>query len=416
MHGIRTERSKITTQVHFYNLKYCFEQICPSSMYDALIVFRSEIQSKYFPDFHHILEENTIYTPDYGWCGTNGGFTNSLIYYGTYNTIRKMSECFDNLKKYADIDNIRFAMEDCYAYHALQCNINIKKINYEFKLNHNRVNIRDFFEKHSYITSTTLKKYSDFYLDPFAYNNDIEFIQTLHNFDFSGRIVYINGDFIDHVIWKLMQCDDMILIIHGTDRTIDDLTIMSILPCARKIYAVNCTVSHPSVFKIPLGFPDVNVRKLPHHNKRPFDLQDYEIHTEKTGLCYMNFNLYNTDEVKFQIVKHTRTYCRQVFEKCSWIDKDEEKIEYKQFMEKLSKYKFALCPVGFGIDTHRFYECVAVGTRPIILSSPLNEMYSVFNPLIVNNWSEVTKEFLESQPEYIPNYEALKLKYWITDE
>ena len=204
----------------------------------------------------------------------------------------------------------------------------------------------------------------------------------------------------------------MTLIIHGSDRTVDHLIIQSLLLCSKCIYAENCTIKSSNVRQIPLGFCDVNTRALPYHNKRPFNSDIFKS-KPKTKLCYMNINIYNTDEPKFSIVKQNRLNCVEKFKDCTWVDKETEKLSFESFIDTLSIYKFAICPVGFGIDTHRFYECVAVGTRPIVISSPLDEMYSVFNPLIVNDWSEVTESLLHRQPEYIPNYEALQLEYWL---
>jgi hypothetical protein len=367
-HGIRTETSKMSTQIHMYNLKHCFNLL--ENRYDCVIVTRSEIQSDYLPDFHHELNVDSIYVPDYGFCGTNGGFTCSLIYYGTQSTIQKMATCFDNLKIYGDVDKIRFAMEDCYAYHAMKNDIHVNKIQYDFKINPNRINIRDLFDSNLYITSTTLKKYSDFYLDPFAYNNDRDFVGVVNTCDFNDKIVYVHGDFIELLLLKLQQCKNMTIIIHGTYRIIDDIIINSLLPHASKIYAINCPVIHPKVFNIPLGFQDANTRD----NKKRFNIMDFQVDTTKTKLLLQWDENYNYSD--------------------------------------LAKYKFSMCP---GLDTYIFYESSLLGTRPIVLSSPLDNMYRKFNPLIVNDWSDVTQELLDSQSEYEIPFEAFKLKYWISE-
>jgi hypothetical protein len=163
----------------------------------------------------------------------------------------------------------------------------------------------------------------------------------------------------------------MTIIIHGTYRTIDDIIINSLLPHTSKIYAINCPVIHPKVFNIPLGFQDANTRD----NKKRFNIMDFQVDKTKTRLCCI------TDEVK-----------------CDYSD--------------LAKYKFSICK---GLDTHIFYESSLLGTRPIVLSSPLDKMYRNFNALIVNDWSDVTQELLDSQPEYEIPFEAFKLKYWISE-
>jgi len=52
--------------------------------------------------------------------------------------------------------------------------------------------------------------------------------------------------------------------------------------------------------------------------------------------------------------------------------------------------------MGFGIDTHRFYESVWLGCTPIVISSGLDDLYKKFGALIVDSWDEVTEEVLAS--------------------
>lgn len=262
------------------------------------------------------------------------------------------------------------------------------------------------------ITSQSLRKISDVVIDPFFYNSDYEFNCAIHT-NLCDKLVFVNGDIIENVIGFLKQFKNMKMIIHGTDRTVDFLLIKALLKNCDVIYAVNCSYINDNVKQIPLGFQDVNTRHLVHHNKRPFNEKDYNVDKTKSKLCYMNFNVYNTDELKFQLVKTTRRECYETFKDKKWVEGDESKLEYEEFIKKLATYKFAICPPGFGIDTHRFYECAIINTRPIILSSPLDGMYACFNPLIVNDWSEVTEELLNSQPEYNINTKFFQLEYWI---
>jgi hypothetical protein len=64
----------------------------------------------------------------------------------------------------------------------------------------------------------------------------------------------------------------------------------------------------------------------------------------------------------------------------------------KEFWRQLTFVKFALAPPGFGIDTHRFWEILHMGAVPIVLSSPLDRLYSQFPVVIVKDWREVFEE------------------------
>ena len=82
-----------------------------------------------------------------------------------------------------------------------------------------------------------------------------------------------------------------------------------------------------------------------------------------------------------------------------------------------SNYKFILSPPGEGVDCHRTWEAMYMGCIPIVISSSLNELYEDLPVLVVNNWDEITEEYLNEQYEIIKNKnknkDKLSLNYWI---
>ena len=60
-------------------------------------------------------------------------------------------------------------------------------------------------------------------------------------------------------------------------------------------------------------------------------------------------------------------------------------------------YKFCISPPGAGIDVHRTWESLMVGTIPICISSPLDYIYKDLPVVLVDDYSVVTKEFLEDK-------------------
>jgi hypothetical protein len=77
---------------------------------------------------------------------------------------------------------------------------------------------------------------------------------------------------------------------------------------------------------------------------------------------------------------------------------------------------FVLSPEGNGIDTHRLWEALVIGTIPIEKRNINNSFYSDLPICFVNKWSDITLDFLEK--EYIriksTNYDLNKLtfSYW----
>jgi len=81
------------------------------------------------------------------------------------------------------------------------------------------------------------------------------------------------------------------------------------------------------------------------------------------------------------------------------------------------EYAFVVSPPGEGIDCHRTWEALCLGCIPIMISSPLDDMFEGLPVLIVQRWSDVTKELLDdtiakySMKEFC--LEKLELKYWV---
>jgi hypothetical protein len=84
--------------------------------------------------------------------------------------------------------------------------------------------------------------------------------------------------------------------------------------------------------------------------------------------------------------------------------------------DEWQKYKFVLSPRGAGEDCHRTWEAIIVGCIPIVKSSLLNELYEDLPILVVNDWNEITEEFLERKYTEITaktyDMSKLSLEYW----
>ena len=59
------------------------------------------------------------------------------------------------------------------------------------------------------------------------------------------------------------------------------------------------------------------------------------------------------------------------------------------FWKHLSQYKFSVAPSGFGVDTHRLWEILQIGSVPITVSSTLNGLYSQFPIVVLNGWADL---------------------------
>jgi hypothetical protein len=130
------------------------------------------------------------------------------------------------------------------------------------------------------------------------------------------------------------------------------------------------------------------------------------------NLVYMNFSIgtYPTQRQKVW----------DMFKDKSWVTCEQpiNSMEgRKTFLSSARNHSYVLCPRGNGIDTHRLWETLYMGSIPIVLSDIAHSDWTDLPILFVNSWEEVTEEFLKSQLERFTttqwNYNKLHIGYWI---
>lgn len=61
----------------------------------------------------------------------------------------------------------------------------------------------------------------------------------------------------------------------------------------------------------------------------------------------------------------------------------------------MGAHAFVVAPPGHGLDTHRAWEVLALGSVPVVLSSSLDALYSEFPVVMIDSWDEVRTGALE---------------------
>ena len=79
-----------------------------------------------------------------------------------------------------------------------------------------------------------------------------------------------------------------------------------------------------------------------------------------------------------------------------------EKVPASVVYDKTLESRYALCPRGCGVDTHRFYECIYLGCVPIVVRTHtvFDRLYhpvTGFPCLVVERWADVTEELLDAR-------------------
>jgi len=168
-----------------------------------------------------------------------------------------------------------------------------------------------------------------------------------------------------------------------------------------KLYATNLNVKVERAISLPIGVLEGQAEIITQIQPTP-----------KTKLVYCNFNK-NT---------HCSRRCNIPYPNDFRPSKREDKNQLIQnityYFNQVVQHKFMICPRGNGIDTYRMWESLYCSTIPIVQRSPFIEYWENLIPIvIVDNFSQLTNDFLNQQYEIINNktcyLKYLSRKFWI---
>ena len=136
--------------------------------------------------------------------------------------------------------------------------------------------------------------------------------------------------------------------------------------------------------------------------------------SSKPNLLYLNFNN-TTGNPLYSSHRGIRNSIKQeLLKRFSW----NESQNFNAYMHTLSTHKFCISPPGRGIDTHRCWEALMMGTIPLVCSTPIDYLFENLPVIIIQDWTTVTEEFLNTQYEIILknidqyNFDILYTPYW----
>ena len=205
-------------------------------------------------------------------------------------------------------------------------------------------------------------------------------------------------------------------------------------PFLIKWYAQNCIGTHEKLVKIPIG--------LDYHSMRPSGKKKLWSQPEKNryGLGFLKHateqesELMSLNKTPFwnrQIKAYANFHLalntadgekRYVQDRRDALKISSELVFYQPWVyrnicwQNMSQYAFVISPQGNGIDCHRTWEALCIGSIPIVKTSGLNLLFDELPVWIVHDWSEVTKENMVKKIEEFKSktfkYEKLTLAYW----
>ncbi|QNJ01755.1 hypothetical protein [Synechococcus sp. PROS-U-1] len=239
-----------------------------------------------------------------------------------------------------------------------------------------------------------------------------------------GDSIFVVGERIEELAYYIAKRESnkksLIIIIGRSDRDINEKCIQLLLSTGKvaHIFAQNCVYRMHSVTNIPLGIENngfmgsTNPRNHPEIIKRIL-MQKQVNEYERVRRIIVAFSLHTNKKERVRAMKAAikNQYCIYNPPRKGVL---EDQI---QFYENLCRYTHCLCPVGNGIDTHRFWLAYLFGALPVINNETLYKGLPGISYYCVNEWEDINKpEFIRKVEHYRWEHDnrilCLRLDYW----
>ena len=179
---------------------------------------------------------------------------------------------------------------------------------------------------------------------------------------FNEKICYLKNPFI--------------LITHNSDYNIIDNDLHHNIANNNKIikwYTQNLLFNHPKVNMLPIGLANSQWN----HGNLSYISSSYE----KINNIYFYFTIETNKEKRLDCYLKLKNYIQ--------VSEQKQPIDYFNY---LATFKFAICPEGNGIDSHRLWECFYLKVIPIVLDNlfirKVKDKYNL--PMIIlNDWNDL---------------------------
>ena len=192
-------------------------------------------------------------------------------------------------------------------------------------------------------------------------------------------------------------------------------------------YTINPSILHKKIIPIPLGnkwrwckydfFSENKENTFNILNKYCKNAEENFLNKKsKTELLYFgSMNLTTTNTALYKPHINSRNIIFNVL-KDKFKYNNNNRLSFEKYLIEMSKCKFVICPPGRGIDTHRCWESLMVGSIPIMYHTPIDPLFDKLPVLLIDDYSILTEEYLNEQYEIIIkkeyDFSILYTDYW----
>ena len=204
------------------------------------------------------------------------------------------------------------------------------------------------------------------------------------------KLVFCYGGGLRELMNKLQYFKNpFVLVSHNSDENISDVYLpMLENPRVVRWFAQNPCIKHRKLHFLPIGIAN----EMWAHGNPATLKQVVSLETPQTKEDRIYF-YFNVDTNRSQ-----RELCRQIVSSkgLAWGSQQ----SHGDYLQNLSKCKFAISPPGNGIDCHRIWECYYLRVIPIVLRSAFTEQLAQCMPcILLSSWDKFDEAAILSQYE-----------------
>lgn len=164
--------------------------------------------------------------------------------------------------------------------------------------------------------------------------------------------------------------EDKTIISHNSDYSIDN-SFIEYINKVKKQYSQNCLFTNEKLEPLPIGIEN---RMWFDHNILHNIRKRTDIKKTKNIYFLFSINTHPSRNICYNILK----------DKLEW----KKKLTKEEYFIELKRHKYAICPRGNGLDTHRLWECFYLDVIPIMLKEDSVNIDNL--PIIfLDKWSDL---------------------------
>ena len=243
----------------------------------------------------------------------------------------------------------------------------------------------------------------------YVYDNHVNNIVNSTKY---GDVLYVYTDFIEKFFKNELPKikNKFILLTHNSDHA-TNIKHIEYLNSEKIIvwFGQNPGFEHKKFIPLPIGFenPTWVPSKLKYiRNVNEFDLIPWK---KRKYLLYINFSSHTNPGA--------REYLLSLFANIPNVLISKQRVDYPTYMSQIENSKYVLCPRGNGLDTHRYYETILMGSIPVVENSTLFPIFSESTTLILSSLNNLTVDILNNPRKHVKNMgfskKVLYMETWI---